>query len=371
MDGMTKISTQNEIESWEKLIDNYKEKPYDELNEFIENKRNIINNKDSLQKTLLFTLFEILQNPTTSVKFKEIIEKIIKYLINIGINTDKTFNQFNGKTIDIEINPPPEISGGNMDLTSLSLNSMAPNMYGGNMDLTSLSLNSIAPNMYGRNMDLTSLSLNSANPNNYQNNSSIGNTLNSIVNRIVSGGRKSSSSSSKMRGQRLLNFNTEADNDSSDNSDTGLKKIVKSQKNELVEKLFKIIGELLESKTITDKTGKHIKNNEKNVKLIKSFLYTKAKEAKPDSFSAEKFNWLLSKSSTELENMIKDLPDIDKLEKDIEEHMKQKSLSSENTSVSSRKSSNKSDSSLNITDLKPKKKVVKSKAKSTKSKSKK
>ena len=348
--------------TWDEILDRHKDEDLLQIViAFFDKSKNLMNAKDSLNKTLLFTLIEKFQKPTTSAKFKQNTEDIINYLINNGINTLQSFNEFQGKTIDFQ-------------KISIVDSVMDPVMAGGNMDLTSLSLNSMAPNMYGGNMDLTSLSLNSVNPNNYQNNSSIGNTLNSIVNRIVSGGRKSLSSSSfssKMRGQRQLNFNTDADNNSSDNSDTGLKKIVKSQKNELVEKLFKIIGELLESKTITDKTGKHIKNNEKNVKLLKSFLYTKAKEAKPDSFSAEKFNWLLSKSSTELENMIKDLPDIDKLERDIEDHMKQKSLSSENTSISSRKSSNKSDSSLDITDLKSKKKVVKSKAKSAKSKSKK
>jgi len=300
---------------------------------------------------------ELKKNYGDGIDVEITANELIKYK---GVNSTPEFN-INKKRQTIQINTDITVSeakpmgGGNDILTSLSLNSLVPNMYGGNM--------------YGGNMDLTSLSLNSSMPYNNQNNSSIGNTLNSIVNRIIAGGRKSSSSSSsKMRGQRQLNFNTEANNDSSDNSDTGLKKIVKSQKNELVEKLFKVIGELLESKTITDRTGKHIKNNEKNIKLVKSFLYTKAKEAKPDSFSAEKFNWLLSKSSLELENMIKDLPDIDKLERDIEEHMKQKSLSSENTSVSSKKSSVNSDSSLNISELKPKKKVAKSKAKPKKSK---
>jgi hypothetical protein len=168
---------------------------------------------------------------------------------------------------------------------------------------------------------------------------SIGNTLNSIVNRILNGGKKKSYGQ-KMVGERTLNLSTinsemEGGDDSSDNS---LSKTVNSD--ELLNKLLKIISNLLDSEKIYDASGYAVENTPKNVSLIKSFLYQKAKKELPNSNSKEKFNYLISKSSSELKSMLSDLKDLKKLDSDISAHMSSKMSDT---------------TSLSLSDIKPKK----------------
>lgn len=195
---------------------------------------------------------------------------------------------------------------------------------------------------------------------------SIGDTLSNIVERILSGGKKyHRSSSSVMVGTRALNMTSDTimsggESDMSDSSEDKLSKMIKSQKNELLDKLLSIIKNVLSENNVRDSTGTVVESNDRNVKLVKTFLYQKAKNELPGSTAADKFNYLISKSSSELEKMLKDLPDLNKLESDISEHMARKM--SETTSVSS-------DDSLSLTSVKPKK-TTKTSSKTTKSKAK-
>jgi len=217
--------------------------------------------------------------------------------------------------------------------------------------------------------DLTTLSLSNMGTTLNNNETSIGNTLSNIVERILSGGNKNRS---KLMGTRYLNMSSDtilSGGDETDSSDDDkLRKMIKSQKNETVEKLFSKIKSL-----ISDKGGRihdqKVSSNDRDVSLIKSFLYQKIKKQRPELNSTEKFNKLNDMSNDQLYDMLKDLPDLNKLESDISEHMAKKQ--SETTSVSS-------NSSLSFTDMpkkskataKPKEKKASSSKKSSSKKSK-
>lgn len=211
----------------------------------------------------------------------------------------------------------------------------------------------------GGGADLTTLSLSNMGTTLNNNETSIGNTLSNIVERILSGGNKNRS---KLMGTRYLNMSSDtilSGGDETDSSDDDkLRKMIKSQKNETVEKLFSKIKSL-----ISDKGGRihdqKVSSNDRDVSLIKSFLYQKIKKQRPELNSTEKFNKLNDMSEDQLYDMLKDLPDLNKLESDISEHMAKKQ--SETTSVSS-------NSSLSFTDM-PKKSKAKAKPKEKKASS--
>jgi hypothetical protein len=211
----------------------------------------------------------------------------------------------------------------------------------------------------GGGADLTTLSLSNMGTTLNNNETSIGNTLSNIVERILSGGNKNRS---KLMGTRYLNMSSDtilSGGDETDSSDDDkLRKMIKSQKNETVEKLFSKIKSL-----ISDKGGRihdqKVSSNDRDVSLIKSFLYQKIKKQRPELNSTEKFNKLNDMSEDQLYDMLKDLPDLNKIESDISEHMAKKQ--SETTSVSS-------NSSLSFTDM-PKKSKAKAKPKEKKASS--
>lgn len=124
-----------------------------------------------------------------------------------------------------------------------------------------------------------------------------------------------------------------------------LKRLINSRKNELHTEVLNTIMEMLNKGEITHK-NKPIEANERNAKLIKSFLYKQVSEKNPQLTGMDKILIIQKMNKSELLTHLKKLPDLDQLEKTIEEHIKNKHMQRENqkTSDSDNKENNKNKS---------------------------
>jgi len=91
--------------------------------------------------------------------------------------------------------------------------------------------------------------------------------------------------------------------------------------------------EMLNKGEITYK-NKPIEANERNAKLIKSFLYKQVSEKNPQLTGMDKILIIQKMNKSELLTHLKKLPDLDQLEKTIEEHIKNKHMQRDNEKTS-------------------------------------
>jgi hypothetical protein len=80
--------------------------------------------------------------------------------------------------------------------------------------------------------------------------------------------------------------------------------------------------------------NKPIEANERNAKLIKSFLYKQVSDKNPQLTGMDKILIIQKMSKSELLTHLKKLPDLDQLEKTIEEHIKNKRMERDNNKSS-------------------------------------
>jgi hypothetical protein len=119
-----------------------------------------------------------------------------------------------------------------------------------------------------------------------------------------------------------------------------LKRLINSRKNELHSEVLNTITEMLNKGEITYK-NKPLEATERNAKLIKSFLYKQVSDKNPQLTGMDKILIIQKMSKSELLNHLKKLPDLDQLEKTIEEHIKNKRSQRENEKSSSTESTEK------------------------------
>jgi hypothetical protein len=70
--------------------------------------------------------------------------------------------------------------------------------------------------------------------------------------------------------------------------------------------------------------GVVIKANERNSKLIKAYIYRKVSEKNPQTNGLDKILSITKMSEQQISDMIEDMPNLDDLEKNIQDHIKQK-----------------------------------------------
>ena len=99
---------------------------------------------------------------------------------------------------------------------------------------------------------------------------------------------------------------------------------------------------MLNKGEITHK-NKPIESTERNSKLIKSFLYKQVSDKNPQLTGMDKILIIQKMNKTELLSHLKKLPDLDQLEKTIEEHIKNKHTHRENEKSSASASDSDSD----------------------------
>ena len=87
--------------------------------------------------------------------------------------------------------------------------------------------------------------------------------------------------------------------------------------------------------------NKPIEATERNAKLIKSFLYKQISDKNPQLTGMDKILIIQKMNKSELLNHLKKLPDLDQLEKTIEEHIKNKRVERENDKSSESEKNNK------------------------------
>ena len=133
------------------------------------------------------------------------------------------------------------------------------------------------------------------------------------------------------------NDNTEEDSKEPTNE---LKRLINSRKNELHTEVLNNITEMLSKGDITHK-NKPLEASERNAKLIKSFLYKQVSDKNPQLTGMDKILIIQKMNKSELLNHLKKLPDLDQLEKTIQEHIKNKFSQRENEKSSSSEPSEK------------------------------
>jgi hypothetical protein len=87
--------------------------------------------------------------------------------------------------------------------------------------------------------------------------------------------------------------------------------------------------------------NKPIEATERNAKLIKSFLYKQVSDKNPQLTGMDKILIIQKMSKSELLTHLKKLPDLDQLEKTIEEHIKNKHMQRDNKNSSDSNSNEK------------------------------
>ena len=157
----------------------------------------------------------------------------------------------------------------------------------------------------------------------------------------------------------------ESDNDNEDNE---LSRLINSRKNEIHNEVINTIMGMLNQGEILYK-NKPIKSSERNAKLIKSYLYKKVSEKNPQLTGMDKILIIQKMSKTELLSSLKEMPDLDELEKTIETHMQTKKEQYESEDNKKSKKNNNKKEPKNDEKKEPKNDEKKSKStKETKSK---
>jgi hypothetical protein len=136
-----------------------------------------------------------------------------------------------------------------------------------------------------------------------------------------------------IRGVRSLN---EYDDDSNESSDdeisiggSNLEKLLNQRSEEQHLKLLKKIESFLEKKKIII-NGFTIKNNEKNIRILKRFIYRKTRDENPQLNSRETMDNILKNDSNELIEIFNNIKNYKELENLDEEILEKQKLNNQN-----------------------------------------
>ncbi|AYV80096.1 MAG: hypothetical protein Gaeavirus9_6 [Gaeavirus sp.] len=135
-----------------------------------------------------------------------------------------------------------------------------------------------------------------------------------------------------------------------------LSRIINTRKSDLHTEVFNMVMGMLNRGEIT-KDSRPIDANERNAKLIKAYLYRMVSEKNPQLNGMDKILMIKKMSDSEIMDNLTTMPDLDQLEANIQQHLKEKHADRESTKKPNSDSVIIEDSS----DEKPKKKATKPK----------
>ena len=98
-----------------------------------------------------------------------------------------------------------------------------------------------------------------------------------------------------------------------------LERMINSRKDEIHNDVLNMIQDMLNKGKISQ-NKKPIETNERNAKLIKAFLYKMVSEKNPQMDGMNKISLIKDMKQDDIIDMLKKLPDLDKLEKEIKSH---------------------------------------------------
>jgi hypothetical protein len=149
------------------------------------------------------------------------------------------------------------------------------------------------------------------------------------------------------------------------NTSNELSRLINSRKNDLHTEVLNTIMGMLNKGLIT-KNSKPIEANERNAKLIKSFLYRVTSEKNPQLTGMDKIMLIKKMNDKEIVDALSKMPDLDELEETIRKHIESKHSNSNSdlsSSVDSEPTKKKSKKAVQSRSKKPSKKSSKSKSK--------
>jgi hypothetical protein len=113
--------------------------------------------------------------------------------------------------------------------------------------------------------------------------------------------------------------------DSEDNiTNNYLARLVRSKKDEFHEQVLQMIKDLLKDGKFY-RGSEQIDDNERNALLIKRFLYRYLSEKNPELSGMDKILNIKNMTESEMVKLVKNIPDLDDLEKQIQQHLTEKS----------------------------------------------
>lgn len=138
------------------------------------------------------------------------------------------------------------------------------------------------------------------------------------------------------------------------NMNNELSRMMRSQKDEIHQKVINMIMGLLD-KGVLEKDSVALEATERNAKLIKAHIYKYISEKNPQMGGLDKIIMFNKMTQQEIIDLVNKMPDLDKLEKEIQKHIADKQTSKPN-----KKSKNTDESQESEESEEPKKKSKKS-----------
>lgn len=104
-----------------------------------------------------------------------------------------------------------------------------------------------------------------------------------------------------------------------------LSRMMQSQKNKLHEQVLDMIMSMLNKGELV-KDSEPIKANERNAKLIKAYIYRQVSEKNPQLGGLDKILMISKMSDSQIQDTVKEMPELDDLEKTIQKHLEEKKV---------------------------------------------
>jgi outer membrane biosynthesis protein TonB len=115
-----------------------------------------------------------------------------------------------------------------------------------------------------------------------------------------------------------------------------LQRMINTRKSEIHMEVLNMIMEMLNKGEIRQ-DNKPIEASEKNAKLVKAYMYKVVSEKNPQMNGMEKISLIKNMNNTDITTILKKLPNLDKLEKEIQEHIEKKRVETSSEEPKGRK----------------------------------
>jgi len=127
------------------------------------------------------------------------------------------------------------------------------------------------------------------------------------------------------------------DDDESGRVKNELSRMMQRQRDNLHQQVLDMIMGMLNEGSLTHDSVV-IKATERNAKLIKAYIYRKVSEKNPQMGGLDKILSISKMSEQQIADQIKDMPDLDEIEKNIQKHIEQRKSERESAPKKSKKS---------------------------------
>jgi hypothetical protein len=113
-----------------------------------------------------------------------------------------------------------------------------------------------------------------------------------------------------------------------------ISRMLNNKKSQLHQEVIDNLIEMLDNGLIKEKSKK-IESDEKNAKLVKAYIYKKVSEENPQMTGMDKILLIKGMNNDELVKFISKMPELEKIEKDIQKHIEKKQKDRDNSGNSS------------------------------------